>query len=65
MTHPCKSNPDTITMHACSTVTSAKTLCGLDVDPTQIGVVSGYTQVCPDCFPLEEPQKSQENLPFR
>jgi hypothetical protein len=57
MTHPCKSNPDTITMHACAAVTSAKTLCGLDVDPKEISAVAGYTRVCPDCFPMEAPQK--------
>jgi hypothetical protein len=61
MTHPCRSNPDT-TMHACSTVTSEKTLCGLDAK--QIGAVAGYTHVCPDCFPFEEPQKSQDDLPI-
>jgi len=58
MTHPCKRNSPDGTMHACATVTSATTLCGLNVDPTQIGVVSGYTHVCPDCFPLEAPQKT-------
>jgi hypothetical protein len=64
MTHPCKSNPDPTTMHACATVSSGTTLCGLNVDPTQIGAVAGYTHVCPDCFPLEALQKSQADLPI-
>jgi hypothetical protein len=48
-------------MHACATVNSVTTLCGLNVDSTQIGVVSGYTHVCPDCFPLEALQKTGED----
>jgi hypothetical protein len=67
MTHPCRSNPDPDTMHACAAVTSATTLCGLDVDPKEISSVAGYTQVCPDCFPEVAPQQRTDTpfLPFR
>jgi hypothetical protein len=62
MTHPCKKtgNPHT-TMHACSTVNATTTLCGLEFDPGTIGVVGGYTHVCPDCFPADLPQRSDQD----
>jgi hypothetical protein len=53
MTHPCKTGNPGITMHACSTVNAATTLCGLQVEPGTIGVVEGYRKLCPHCFPME------------
>jgi len=55
MPHPCRTRDDTggnpkYKMHACDSVDSAQTLCGLST-VVDVDVLAGYTSLCRTCFP--------------
>jgi hypothetical protein len=58
MVHPCRARVDTggnpsFKMHACSSVQSTVTLCGLggSAESLEVDVVAGFTSLCKTCFP--------------
>ncbi len=51
MPHPCRTGNPGTTMHACISMYSTRTLCGLPVDATSIEVLAGYEALCLLCFP--------------
>ncbi len=60
MTHPCRTgNPGTV-LHACGSVSSTTTLCGLEVDPKGIDVTAGYDRICRKCYPRNPGNEADE-----
>lgn len=54
MVHPCRTgNPGTV-LHACTSPSSEKTLCGLEIQTSEINVTAGYDRVCRKCFPKDQ-----------
>ena len=65
MVHPCRTgNPGTV-LHACSSLSATKTLCGLSINQSEINATAGFKSVCSVCFPSEMPKPDETGQPIQ